>query len=445
VNDSDWKPKKLPPDDFSKTTPNIRIPREDLPPPREDFSNDWEKTNYNYSPKQSPPVDDWEKTSHNINAPRHQPNDDWGKTFIPGQKSNNSNNNDDWGKTMAPGRQPNNTNWGATQNSINFNQDDFGGGGGRRQENNHTMPYFRLPDAEREKYQNIPPTPTEAKAAEEKEQEKKGGVPGWLWASAGLGAMFIFALVVFLGVWYFFFKTNGFDVVVKGPQPGSQTFVDGERWGVTLPDGSIELRNVKAGQRKIIIKNNDFEDDVKDVTGADGDSKEVTAMQKRKEVVQPPNLECKGPFNPGQEALAAKCANEGLDKLGEDFSVQDLLNAMNLYIIKFDVNLYNIKDQDKAFLLKAAGYMKKLAAKAPNVKIEVGGHTDNAGTDAKNQPLSENRAKAVYDFLIKQGGVNAAMLETRGYGSKSPKVPNDTPEHKFQNRRIEYKAVMASN
>ena len=444
MNDSDWKPKKLPPDDFSKTTPNIRIPREDLPPPREDFSNDWEKTNYNYSSKQPSFNDDWEKTSHNKNVPRNQPNDDWSKTVIPGQQKSG---NDDWGKTMAPGRQPRETtDWGATQGNINFSDDDFGGGK-KRQENNMTMPYFRLPEAERAKYQDVPPTPAEVRQAEKKEEEekKKGGIPSWLLASLGLGGMFIFATVVLLGVWYFFIKQSGFEIVVKGSQPGSDIYIDNTRWGVTSPDGSVSLPNIKAGQRRIVIKKDGFDDDVKDISGENGDTKEVIAQQKRKEIVTPPNNECKGPFNPGQEALAAKCANDGLDKLGEDFSVQDLLNAMNLYIIKFDINKFDIKDQDKAFLLKAAGYMKKLAAKAPNVKIEVGGHTDSDGTDAKNQPLSDNRAKAVYNFLISQGGVNQAMLETRGYGAKSPKVANDTPAHKFQNRRIEYKALMSAN
>ncbi|MDQ2746436.1 MAG: OmpA family protein [Acidobacteriota bacterium] len=114
---------------------------------------------------------------------------------------------------------------------------------------------------------------------------------------------------------------------------------------------------------------------------------------------------------------------------------------MNLYIIKFDVNKFAIKDTDKSFLQKAAGYVKKLAAKAPNVKIQVGGHTDSDGSDKSNQTLSENRAKAVHDVLV-GFGVNANMLETQGYGSKVPVAPNDTTEHKFQNRRIAYKAIM---
>ena len=428
MNDSDRYPKKLPPDDFSKTTPSIKIPREDLPPPREDFSNDWEKTNYNYAPKQSPPADDWGKTAHNINVPRNQPNEDFGKTF-------------------APGNQPRESDWGVTQANINLPRDDFQQedfGGARRSENNATMPYFQLPEAERAKYQNIPPTPSEAAAVEvAKQKEKKGKIPAWLWASAGLTAMFIFAAVILLAV-YLFDRNPGFDLVVKGSQPGSEILIDNTRWGYSSPDGSVKLPNLKAGERTITVKKTGFSDFSQPVKGSDGETREVTVQQPAIASVAPPvDNTCKD-FKPGEETKAAKCANDALDKLGDDFSVQDLLNAMNIYIIKFDVSKYDIKDQDKPFLQKATGLMKKLAAKTPNVKIEVGGHTDSDGTDAKNQVLSENRAKAVHDILISDGA-NPNMLETRGYGSKVKKADNDTPEHKFQNRRIEYKAVMASS
>ncbi len=81
--------------------------------------------------------------------------------------------------------------------------------------------------------------------------------------------------------------------------------------------------------------------------------------------------------------------------------------------------------------------MKKLP---PTVQVEVGGHTDNVGTDESNQILSDNRAKAVREALIKFG-IKPEMLTEKGYGSKKPKAPNDNENGKFQNRRIEYTAV----
>lgn len=430
MNDSDRYPKKLPPDDFSETTPNIRVPREDSQ--REDFSNDWEKTNYNFSPKQSPPADEWGKTAHNINVPRNQPNDDFGKTF-------------------APGRQPKSSDWDATQGNINIHNDNYGQedfGGAKQPEGNMTMPYFRLPEYERAKYQKAPPpTPAEtAKAEEEKKaEEKKGKIPSWLYASAGLMGMFIFAAVVLLAVYFLFIRPSGFNIIVKGSQPNSEIFIDGTRWGFSAPDGSVKLPNIEVRPRTVTIRKDGYKEDVhKDIIGDAGKDVTVIAQQEQLPVTAPADDSCKGPFKPGEEAKAADCANMGLDKLGDDFSLQDLLNAMNLYIVRFDSGSAVVKDIDKPFLQKAAGYMKKLATKAPNVKIQVGGHTDSDGSDEYNENLSRNRAKAVQDVLT-GFGVNPAMLETQGYGEKSPVAPNDTPEHKFQNRRIAYKAIMAAN
>ncbi|HEX8737035.1 MAG TPA: OmpA family protein, partial [Pyrinomonadaceae bacterium] len=75
-----------------------------------------------------------------------------------------------------------------------------------------------------------------------------------------------------------------------------------------------------------------------------------------------------------------------------------------------------------------------------NVVIEVGGHTDNRGQPADNQKLSENRANAVKDALIKFG-VNQDILQMKGYGATKPKSSNDTEDGRFQNRRIEYTAL----
>ena len=69
-----------------------------------------------------------------------------------------------------------------------------------------------------------------------------------------------------------------------------------------------------------------------------------------------------------------------------------------------------------------------------NILIE--GHTDNTGTDAVNQPLSERRAASVSQYLQAQG-VPANRLTTRGYGSTQPKVPNDSPANLAMNRRVE--------
>ena len=81
----------------------------------------------------------------------------------------------------------------------------------------------------------------------------------------------------------------------------------------------------------------------------------------------------------------------------------------------------------------------------PRLKYEIRGHTDNIGPLKDkieyNQILSEKRAKAVYDELVKRG-VPENKLRWRGFGMSSPIAPNDTPENRAINRRTEF-VIMA--
>ncbi|MGV7212674.1 OmpA family protein [Bradyrhizobium sp. UFLA05-112] len=88
----------------------------------------------------------------------------------------------------------------------------------------------------------------------------------------------------------------------------------------------------------------------------------------------------------------------------------------------------------------SAGLLDRLietALRCPNATIEVAGHTDSDGEDAFNQALSEKRAQAVIDYLVK-AGLPADRFTAVGYGSTQPVAGNDTDEGKAQNRRIEF-------
>jgi outer membrane protein OmpA-like peptidoglycan-associated protein len=76
----------------------------------------------------------------------------------------------------------------------------------------------------------------------------------------------------------------------------------------------------------------------------------------------------------------------------------------------------------------------------PNINVEIDGHTDNYGSDAYNQTLSENRAKSVYDYF-KDHGVDAQRLSYKGFGESQPIADNGTAEGRKQNRRVELKIV----
>lgn len=75
-----------------------------------------------------------------------------------------------------------------------------------------------------------------------------------------------------------------------------------------------------------------------------------------------------------------------------------------------------------------------------SLEIELGGHTDNIGGKASNQKLSEARAKAVADYLVKNG-IDAKRIKTVGYGFDKPIATNATPEGRQRNRRTELKIL----
>jgi OmpA-OmpF porin, OOP family len=88
----------------------------------------------------------------------------------------------------------------------------------------------------------------------------------------------------------------------------------------------------------------------------------------------------------------------------------------------------------------SAGLLDRLietALRCPNATIEVAGHTDADGDDASNQTLSEKRAQAVVDYLVR-AGLPADHFTATSYGSARPVAANDSDDGKAQNRRIEF-------
>jgi len=101
--------------------------------------------------------------------------------------------------------------------------------------------------------------------------------------------------------------------------------------------------------------------------------------------------------------------------------------------IRFESGRASI-DPDSAGLLDR---LIETALRCPTATIEVAGHTDSAGEDVANQALSEKRAQAVVDYLVK-AGLPANRFTAVGYGSTQPVADNESDEGKAQNRRIEF-------
>ena len=406
MSDSNQKPGP-PPDDFSETVPNIKVPGGSG---ASGGGDDWSKTNYNY-PKQ-PTADEWGKTVANI-KPIDIDNDDFGKTMHPGSRK-------------AP-----EVDWGATQANIRVPDTDFGGGRGD-EGYGKTTPYFQLPDDLRQKYEQVPPTPGEVAAEEQAVAKAQGGIPGWVWAAAGMLAMFMFAVVVLVGVLLWNYAGSNYDAVVRNPPIGADIFVDGVLWGVEQPDGSRLLQNLRpGGDRTITIVHPAFECE----PGTVNSSKREVVARCRQAAVKP-GEDCSR-IGLGEEDKAERCYNAALDGLPDPFTAEQLKNALNILIINFESGKFDIPAKRMEALKKGAGFIQKLP---PSVVLEVGGHTDNVGSDASNQTLSDNRAKAVKDALV-TFGVRPEALQTKGYGPTRPKTTNDTDLGKFYNRRIEYSVV----
>jgi len=84
--------------------------------------------------------------------------------------------------------------------------------------------------------------------------------------------------------------------------------------------------------------------------------------------------------------------------------------------------------------------LTKLLNDVPTLKIEISGHTDSKGANDYNKTLSDNRAKAVVDYLIK-AGIASNRLVYKGYGEEQPISTNDTEEGRQLNRRTEFKIL----
>ena len=101
-------------------------------------------------------------------------------------------------------------------------------------------------------------------------------------------------------------------------------------------------------------------------------------------------------------------------------------------------------DYDKSTLLQQSynelQHLLNILQSHPMMKIEIDGHTDGHGSLDYNQRLSENRAKAVVEFLISKG-IDPKRLQYKGFGKTRPIDTNATEEGRAHNRRVEFKVI----
>lgn len=139
----------------------------------------------------------------------------------------------------------------------------------------------------------------------------------------------------------------------------------------------------------------------------------------------------------GAETLqiaAAAATPSAPANLDDAAACQTDLSALVMFEkIRFEVASAAIRRPAAQALDELAGALKR----CPNVKVEVGGHTDSRGDNKRNWELSRRRAQAVVDYLGREG-VERDMLTGVGYGAQKPVASNDTEDSRAQNRRVEF-------
>jgi len=130
---------------------------------------------------------------------------------------------------------------------------------------------------------------------------------------------------------------------------------------------------------------------------------------------------------------------EGNIELDQPLTITVVPKFIRRYVLEnvyFETGKATLKpESDKALNLLYTALTDK-----PNMKIEIGGHTDDVGDDKANLKLSQERAHAVKQYLV-QKGIQPDRLIPKGYGEKQPAFPNDTPENRQKNRRTEIKII----
>ena len=129
--------------------------------------------------------------------------------------------------------------------------------------------------------------------------------------------------------------------------------------------------------------------------------------------------------------------------LSNDFSavdIRDELDANRRAIaaeeVLFGLDSYQLERNAYRQLLDVAAFMEE----NPDVTLKVAGHTCSRGTNAHNQELSQRRAKAVADYLTRQG-VDRSRILSVGYGETKPLVRNSSEANRKLNRRVEFELV----
>lgn len=205
------------------------------------------------------------------------------------------------------------------------------------------------------------------------------------------------------------------------------SLISGYQWfkitGKYLADGGekyLTIGNFSPNVKKDMIRMNVFKLGFKEAYYFVDD----VSLIKQKEIVEKVKVEIVGSFN-----LEAQ---DSVLEVRKNIRVGEKVQLKNIF---FENGRYYLLPESYSELNKLVQYLLR----NPQMEVQINGHSDNAGSKAKNQRLSEQRAREVFEYLIKKGVQN--KLYFKGYGSSLPIADNETDIGRAKNRRVEFEII----
>jgi outer membrane protein OmpA-like peptidoglycan-associated protein len=207
-------------------------------------------------------------------------------------------------------------------------------------------------------------------------------------------------------------------------RPEKVVFVNGEILNNNgeVPEGAkVMLKNTKTDKEVEAVIDQETGDYVAVMTVKEGEDIMLTA--KKKGYAFSSQLISSDKIVIGKAVKTRKTEIKPIE-VGEAYRIND---------INFATNSYQITPR----IMKVLDEFIDFLNTNPSLKIDINGYTDNVGNPKDNVSLSENRAKAVYDYLIIEE-IDPKRLSYKGFGEKNPIISNKTPEGRAKNRRTEF-------
>lgn len=176
--------------------------------------------------------------------------------------------------------------------------------------------------------------------------------------------------------------------------------------------------------------------------GAGGAAEPVSPTPAQGLASSPVDIRVPPPLDLTFQSMDLQFRVEGVKGAVEALAVKETPTEVKIELagdVLFDFDKADIRSEAEA----ALGRVVELIRQHPRSSVTIGGYTDGKGADAYNLRLSDKRAAAVKDWLVKHGGVDVKRVTAKGWGRANPVAPNtnpdgsDNPAGRQKNRRVE--------